>query len=87
MALSSRLRTTRAISGVERVTIGDGRFMTPRSSTPLARAGTEALARASEIAAERRAALLCFEADHLGCHRKILADLISRDIGCEIVNL
>ncbi|UTP38050.1 DUF488 domain-containing protein [Phenylobacterium sp. LH3H17] len=45
------------------------------------------LARAKVIVAERRTALLCFEADHRGCHRKILADLIGADLGCEVVNL
>lgn len=45
------------------------------------------LAAATEIAAARRAALLCFEADYCGCHRKILADQISGALGCEVVNL
>lgn len=45
------------------------------------------LAAATEIARERKAALLCFEADHCGCHRKILADQISEALGCEVVNL
>lgn len=45
------------------------------------------LARAKAMVAERRTALLCFEADHRGCHRKILADLISADLACEVVNL
>lgn len=45
------------------------------------------LGRAQAIARDRRAALLCFEADHQGCHRKIIADLMGADLGCEIVNL
>jgi len=45
------------------------------------------LARATEIAADRKAALLCYEADHRGCHRAILADLICEAIDCEIENL
>ncbi len=45
------------------------------------------LAQAREIAAARRAALLCFEADPLGCHRKILAETLSAALGCDVVNL
>lgn len=45
------------------------------------------LAAAKELAAERKVALLCFEADHRGCHRKILADLICEDLGCPIEHL
>jgi len=45
------------------------------------------LARATEIVATRRAALLCFEADAAGCHRRILADRIHEATGCEIVDL
>lgn len=45
------------------------------------------LAQAREMARDGRVALLCFEADHAGCHRKILADLISAELGCEVVNL
>ncbi len=46
-----------------------------------------ALAEAAEVAAERRAALLCFEADAAGCHRAIVADRIRAVIGCEVVDL
>ncbi|WP_309645328.1 DUF488 domain-containing protein [Phenylobacterium sp.] len=45
------------------------------------------LARAKALAAERKVALLCFEADHQGCHRKIVADLISAELGCAVENL
>lgn len=45
------------------------------------------LAAAQELAAERKIALLCFEADHRGCHRKILADRICEDLGCAIEHL
>ncbi len=45
------------------------------------------LARATAIAAARRTALLCYEADACGCHRKILAESIAESLGCEIENL
>ncbi|MBP6876890.1 MAG: DUF488 domain-containing protein [Phenylobacterium sp.] len=45
------------------------------------------LAAAKELAAERKIALLCFEADHRGCHRKILADRICEDLGCAVEHL
>lgn len=45
------------------------------------------LARATAIAADRKTALLCYEADHCGCHRKILAETIAETLGCEIENL
>lgn len=45
------------------------------------------LARATEIAGHRRAALLCYEADPEGCHRKIVADHICGRIGCVISHL
>jgi uncharacterized protein (DUF488 family) len=45
------------------------------------------LAQAKDIARERKAALLCFEADHRGCHRSIVADLVCEDLGCAIENL
>jgi uncharacterized protein (DUF488 family) len=45
------------------------------------------LAKATEIAAGRKAALLCYEADACGCHRTILANWICDDLGCEIENL
>jgi uncharacterized protein (DUF488 family) len=45
------------------------------------------LAQAKEIAGERKAALLCYEADHKGCHRAIVAERIREELGCEIENL
>ena len=46
-----------------------------------------ALARAVEVAAERRAALLCYEADAAGCHRRIVASDIHDRIGCPVIDL
>jgi uncharacterized protein (DUF488 family) len=45
------------------------------------------LARATELAAERKTALLCYEADANGCHRLIVADRIAEKLGLAIVNL
>jgi uncharacterized protein (DUF488 family) len=45
------------------------------------------LARATDIARDRKAALLCYEADAAGCHRTIVAARICEAIGCEIENL
>lgn len=45
------------------------------------------LARATELAGAKRVALLCYEADHCGCHRKIVAERIQETLRCEIVNL
>jgi uncharacterized protein (DUF488 family) len=45
------------------------------------------LAKATAIAADKTAALLCYEADACGCHRTILANWICDDLGCEIENL
>lgn len=45
------------------------------------------LAQATEVAAGRKAALLCYEADHAGCHRSIVAARICDAAGCEIENL
>lgn len=45
------------------------------------------LARATAIARERRAALLCFEADAAGCHRAIIAERVCEAIGCGIDDL
>jgi uncharacterized protein (DUF488 family) len=39
------------------------------------------------LAGEKRVALLCFEADHAGCHRAVLAEQISAEDGFEVVNL
>jgi uncharacterized protein (DUF488 family) len=45
------------------------------------------LVEAIEIATARKAALLCYEDDHLGCHRSILADTMQERGGFEIENL
>jgi uncharacterized protein (DUF488 family) len=45
------------------------------------------LATAVEVARERKAALLCYEADYRGCHRAIVAERIREELGCEIENL
>jgi uncharacterized protein (DUF488 family) len=45
------------------------------------------LARATAIARERRAALLCFEADAAGCHRTIVAERVCDALGCGIDDL
>jgi uncharacterized protein (DUF488 family) len=45
------------------------------------------LAQAAEIAAARPAALLCYEADAAGCHRRIVAERLREEIGCEVVDL
>jgi uncharacterized protein (DUF488 family) len=45
------------------------------------------LAKATEIAREKKTALLCYEADACGCHRTIVAGWICDDLGCEIENL
>jgi uncharacterized protein (DUF488 family) len=45
------------------------------------------LAKAREIAAERKAALLCYEADARCCHREIVADRIRAELGCGVENL
>lgn len=45
------------------------------------------LAKATEIARDNKAALLCYEADAGGCHRTILAGWICDALGCEIENL
>jgi hypothetical protein len=45
------------------------------------------LAKATELTKSRKVALLCFEADHRGCHRHILAERIQGELHCEVVNL
>jgi uncharacterized protein (DUF488 family) len=45
------------------------------------------LAQATEIAGERKAALLCYEADAAGCHRRIVADRIHAATGCKVEDL
>ena len=54
----------------------------------MAEAGAQLeLARAKELASDKKVALLCFEADHHGCHRNILAGLICEDLGCPVEHL
>jgi len=45
------------------------------------------LAKAAEIAKARKAALLCYEADHRHCHREIVAERLCSELGCEVENL
>ena len=45
------------------------------------------LAQATDIARERRAALMCYEANAAGCHRSIVADRIRGATGCAVENL
>ena len=42
------------------------------------------LAKAIDLARDHTVALLCFEADHARCHRKIVADLIQAELGCPV---
>jgi len=52
--------------------------------TPEAQDG---LARAIEIAKTETAALLCYEADAAGCHRRIVAQRIDKAIGVDVIDL
>jgi uncharacterized protein (DUF488 family) len=45
------------------------------------------LAQAIEIAKSKKAALLCYEADHAGCHRSIVAERMVEAAGFEVENL
>ena len=45
------------------------------------------LADATDIAKERKAALLCYEADAAGCHRRIVAELIRDKTGLKVIDL
>ena len=45
------------------------------------------LAQAAEIVAQRKAALLCFEADADGCHRAIVAERLRERLGLTVENL
>jgi uncharacterized protein (DUF488 family) len=45
------------------------------------------LAEAADIAKARKAALLCYEAEAAGCHRRIVADLIRDKTGLSIIDL
>ena len=46
-----------------------------------------ALAEACQIASERKAALLCYEADAAECHRRILAGIIEERASVKVVDL
>ncbi len=39
------------------------------------------------LAGETRVAMLCFEADHAGCHRAVLAERLAAEDGFEVINL
>jgi uncharacterized protein (DUF488 family) len=45
------------------------------------------LAKATEIATERKTALLCYEADAAGCHRRIVAERIQAATGIKVEDL
>lgn len=45
------------------------------------------LARAAAIVSERRAALLCLEADAAGCHRRIVAERLKARLGLPVRDL
>lgn len=45
------------------------------------------LAQAAGIARDRATALLCYEADPAGCHRRIVAERIRAATHCEVVDL
>lgn len=45
------------------------------------------LARAVAVAGESPSALLCYEADAAGCHRRIVAERIRTALGCEVTDL
>ncbi len=45
------------------------------------------LAELRAVASEKPVALLCFEADHAGCHRAVLAERLAAEDGFEIINL
>lgn len=46
-----------------------------------------ALAEAQGLVQARSAALLCYEADAAGCHRRIVAERIRAKTGCQVVDL
>ncbi|PXA71151.1 DUF488 domain-containing protein [Caulobacter sp. D4A] len=46
-----------------------------------------ALAQATELAGEKRIALLCYEDDPACCHRRLVADRIRASLKCEVVDL
>jgi uncharacterized protein (DUF488 family) len=46
-----------------------------------------ALAEAADLAGRRPCALLCYEADASGCHRRIVAGRIAAATGCRVLDL
>ena len=40
-----------------------------------------------DLAARKRVAMLCYEADHAGCHRAVLAEQLADEDGFSVVNL
>ncbi|MBI1684764.1 DUF488 domain-containing protein [Caulobacter hibisci] len=46
-----------------------------------------ALAQATDLAKDKRIALLCYEDDPACCHRRIVADRIRASLKCEVVDL
>lgn len=60
-------------------TIFDGHMAEPTSEA--------AFQQLRELAREKPTALLCFEADHAGCHRAVLAERLAREDGFQVVNL
>lgn len=45
------------------------------------------LAKAAEVAGRRKVALLCYEADAAGCHRRIVAERLKAQLGVDVVDL
>lgn len=45
------------------------------------------MARAAQIVGDRKSALLCYEADACGCHRQIVAQRLSEELGLQIEDL
>jgi uncharacterized protein (DUF488 family) len=50
-------------------------------------AAQAALDQAAALSRTRRVCLMCYEADWRGCHRAILADLIQKRTGAEVLHL
>ncbi len=45
------------------------------------------LAQARALAQERQSCLLCFERDHMTCHRRLVAEMVSAETGQRVVHL
>jgi len=45
------------------------------------------MAKAEALVTARRAALLCFEADAAGCHRRVIAERLAQSVGAVAVDL